>query len=70
MQLREMVVTTQFRLALETEEEREQDWNICQITQSTYLTVMSISRLPTFEMYSGFHTGYFFSVGGVSGETS
>ena len=27
------------------------------------LTVMSISRPPTFEMYSGFHTGYFVTGG-------
>ena len=33
--LKKMVVSTQLRLAPETE---ELDWNICQITQSIYLT--------------------------------
>ena len=37
--LKKMVATTQLRLAPETEDERRaRDWNICQITQSIYLT--------------------------------
>ena len=36
--LKKMVATTQLRLAPETEDEEELDWNICQITQSIYLT--------------------------------
>ena len=35
--LKKMVATTQLRLALETEDEKELDWNICQITQSIFL---------------------------------
>ena len=34
--LKKIVATTQLRLAPETENER--NWNICQITQSIYLT--------------------------------
>ena len=36
--LKKMVATTQLRLAPETEAKEELDWNICQITQSLYLT--------------------------------
>ena len=35
--LKKMVAITQLKLAPETEDE-ELDWNICQITQSIYLT--------------------------------
>ena len=36
--LKKMVAITQLRLAPKTEDERKLDWNICQITQSIYLT--------------------------------
>ena len=36
--LKKMVATTQLRLAPETETKEELDWNICQTTQSIYLT--------------------------------
>ena len=41
--LKKMVATT--RLAPETEDEEELDWNICQITQSIYLTTYTCSIL-------------------------
>ena len=36
--MKKMVATTLLKLAPETEEKEELDWNICQITQSIYLT--------------------------------
>ena len=36
--LKKMVATTQLRLAPGTEDKRRANWNICQITQSIYLT--------------------------------
>ena len=38
---RQMVATTQLRLALETEEERRARLDICQIIQSIYLTTFT-----------------------------
>ena len=36
--MKKMVATTLLKLAPEREEKEELDWNICQITQSIYLT--------------------------------
>ena len=42
--LKKMVAITQLKLASETEDERRARWNICQKTQSIYLTRRSVEH--------------------------
>ena len=42
VRLKKMVATTQLRLALRQRKKEELDWNICQITQSIYLTTYTL----------------------------
>ena len=58
--LKKMVATTQLRLALETVTKEELDWNICQITQSIYLTTYNCSILRGASLIKLTRTIHFF----------